>query len=81
MNVQELILKCDRQQLFAEFARRFCEKPEDIKEDVARRFYDFLDTLLAKTPIVSDDDIVICETVYDSDIDCGRYYSSSVISA
>ena len=79
MNVQELILKCDRQQLFDEFAKRFCEKPEDIKDDAAQRFYDFLDTLLAKTPIKTDDDIVICEPVYDSD--CGLYYSSTVISA
>ena len=81
MNVQELILKCDRQLLFEEFAKRFCEKPEDIKDDAAKRFYVFFDTLLAKTPVKTDDDIVICEPVYDSDIDCGLYYSSSVIKA
>ncbi len=77
--VQDLIKLCDRQMLFDEFAKRFCEKPEDIKDDAAQRFYDFLDTLLAKTPIKTDDDIVICEPVYDSD--CGLYYSSTVISA
>ena len=77
--VQDLIKLCDRQQLFEEFAKRFCDKPEDIKDDAAQRFYDFLDTLLAKTPIKTDDDIVICEPVYDSD--CGLYYSSTVISA
>ncbi|MBQ9868654.1 MAG: hypothetical protein IJM32_03260 [Ruminococcus sp.] len=77
--VQDLIKLCDRQQLFDEFAKRFCEKPEDIKDDAAQRFYDFLDTLLAKTPVKTDDDIVICEPVYDSD--CGLYYSSTVISA
>ncbi len=81
MNVQELILKCDRPLLFEEFAKFFCDKPEDMKDDAAQRFYDFLDTLLAKTPVKTDDDIVICEPVYDSDIDCGRYYSSSVIKA
>ena len=77
--VQDLIKLCDRQRLFEEFAKHFCEKPEDIKDDAAQRFYDFLDTLLAKTPVKTDDDIVICEPVYDSD--CGLYYSSTVISA
>lgn len=77
--VQDLIKLCDRQRLFEEFAKHFCENPEDIKDGAARRFYDFLDTLLAKTPIKTDDDIVICEPVYDSD--CGLYYSSTVISA
>ena len=79
MNVQELILKCDRQQLFEEFAKRFCDKPEDIKDDAAQRFFGFLDTLLAKTPVRTDDDIVICEPIYDSR--AGLYYSSTVISA
>ena len=79
MNVQELIKKCDRQQLFEEFAKRFCDKPEDIKDDAAPRFFGFLDTLLAKTPVRTDDDIVICEPIYDSR--AGLYYSSTVISA
>ena len=79
MNIQELILKCDRQQLFEEFAKRFCDKPEDIKDDAAQRFFGFLDTLLAKTPVRTDDDIVICEPIYDSR--AGLYYSSTVISA
>lgn len=79
MNIQELILKCDRQQLFEEFAKRFCDKPEDIKDDAAPRFFGFLDTLLAKTPVRTDDDIVICEPIYDSR--AGLYYSSTVISA
>ena len=77
--VQDLIKLCDRQQLFEEFAKRFCDKPEDIKDDAAQRFYDFLDTLLAKTPIAPGDDIVICEPIYDSR--AGFYYSSTVISA
>ena len=77
--VQDLIKLCDRQMLFEEFAKRFCDKPEDIKDDAAQRFYDFLDTLLAKTPIAAGDDIVICEPIYDSR--AGLYYSSTVISA
>ena len=77
--VQDLIKLCDRQQLFEEFAKRFCDKPEDIKDDAAQRFYDFLDTLLAKTPIAPGDDIVICEPIYNSR--AGFYYSSTVISA
>ena len=77
--VQDLIKLCDRQQLFEEFAKRFCDKPEDIKDDAAQRFYDFLDTLLAKTSIAPGDDIVICEPIYNSR--AGFYYSSTVISA
>ena len=77
--VQDLIKLCDRQQLFEEFAKRFCDNSEDIKDGAARRFYDFLDTLLAKTPIAPGDDIVICEPIYDSR--AGLYYSSTVISA
>ncbi len=77
--VQDLIKLCDRQRLFEEFAKRFCEKPEDIKDDAAQRFYDFLDTLLSKTPIAPGDDIVICVPIYDSR--AGLYYSSTVISA
>ena len=64
MNVQELISKCDRQCLFEEFAKRFCDNSEDIKDGAARRFYDFLDTLLAKTPIAPGDDIVCSEPTY-----------------
>ena len=77
--VQDLIKRCDRKQLFEEFAKRFCEKPDDIKDDAAQRFYDFLDGLLARTPIAPGDDIVICEPIYDSR--AGLYYSSTVISA
>ena len=77
--VQDLIKLCDRQRLFEEFAKRFCDKPEDIKDDAAPRFFGFLDTLLAKTPVKTDDDIVICEPIYDSR--AGFYYSSTVISA
>lgn len=77
--VKDLLLTCDRQRLFEEFAKRFCDKPEDIKDDAAQRFFGFLDTLLAKTPVRTDDDIVICEPIYDSR--AGLYYSSTVISA
>ena len=78
MNVQELISKCDRQRLFEEFAKHFCEKPEDIKDGAARRFYDFLDTLLAKTPIAPGDDIVCSEPTYE---DGKIRYGSVAVSA
>lgn len=78
MNVQELISKCDRQRLFEEFAKHFCEKPEDIKDNAAQRFYDFLDTLLAKTPIAPGDDIVCSEPTYE---DGKIRYGSVAVSA
>lgn len=61
--VKDLLATCDRQRLFEEFAKHFCENPEDIKDGAAQWFYDFLDTLLAKTPIAPGDDIVICEPI------------------
>lgn len=76
--VQDLIKLCDRQRLFEEFAKHFCDNSEDIKDGAARRFYDFLDTLLAKTPIAPGDDIVCSEPTYE---DGKIRYGSVAVSA
>ena len=79
MNIQELILKCDRHRIFEEFIKLHSDFPQEKKDDMFAKFNALIDELLAKTVITVDGvDVVCSEPTYE---DGKIRYGSVAVSA
>ena len=54
MNIQELILKCDRHRIFEELIKLHSDFPQEKKDEMFAKFNALIDELLAKTVITVD---------------------------
>ncbi len=69
MNIQELILKCDRHRIFEELIKLHSDFPQEKKNEMFAKFNALIDELLAKTIITVDGvDVVCSEPTYKDGI-------------
>ena len=69
MNIQKLILKCDRHRIFEEFIKLHSDFPQEKKDEIFAKFNALIDELLAKTIITVDGvDVVCSEPTYKDGI-------------